>query len=53
MSEEELTELVRRAQAEDVGDGDVTTNATIAPDAQARALITQKAPGRDLRAGAC
>ena len=45
MSEDELTALVRRALREDVGDGDVTTSATIAPDASARALITQKAPG--------
>jgi nicotinate-nucleotide pyrophosphorylase (carboxylating) len=41
----ELTELARRALAEDVGGGDVTTDATVAPDAHARALITQKAPG--------
>ena len=45
MSEHELTALVRRALGEDVGEGDVTTSATIAPDARARALITQKAPG--------
>jgi nicotinate-nucleotide pyrophosphorylase (carboxylating) len=45
VSEEELTELVRRALAEDVGGGDVTTEATVEPDARARALITQKAPG--------
>jgi len=37
--------LVRAALAEDVGTGDVTTLATVAPDAQASALITQKAPG--------
>jgi nicotinate-nucleotide pyrophosphorylase (carboxylating) len=42
---DELTELVGRALAEDVGDGDVTTGATVAADARARALITQKAPG--------
>jgi nicotinate-nucleotide pyrophosphorylase (carboxylating) len=41
----QLTALVRRALAEDVGAGDVTTNATVAPDARARATITQKAPG--------
>jgi nicotinate-nucleotide pyrophosphorylase (carboxylating) len=41
----ELLELARRALAEDVGSGDVTTNATVAPDARARATITQKAPG--------
>jgi nicotinate-nucleotide pyrophosphorylase (carboxylating) len=40
-----LTELVRRALAEDIGGGDVTTDATVAPDARAQALITQKAPG--------
>ncbi len=41
----ELSELVRRALAEDVGGGDVTTQATVAPDARARGVITQKAPG--------
>jgi nicotinate-nucleotide pyrophosphorylase (carboxylating) len=45
VSDDELTELVRRALAEDVGSGDVTTDATVEPDARARALITQKAPG--------
>lgn len=45
MSEDELTELVRRALREDVGEGDVTTEATVAVDARAQALITQKAPG--------
>jgi nicotinate-nucleotide pyrophosphorylase (carboxylating) len=45
VSEEALTELVRRALAEDVGGGDVTTEATVEPDARARALITQKAAG--------
>jgi nicotinate-nucleotide pyrophosphorylase (carboxylating) len=38
-------ELVRAALAEDVGTGDVTTLATVDADAQADALITQKAPG--------
>jgi nicotinate-nucleotide pyrophosphorylase (carboxylating) len=42
---DELTALVRRALAEDVGSGDVTTQATVAQDARARALITQKQPG--------
>jgi len=37
--------LVREALAEDVGAGDVTTQATVAADARARALITQKAAG--------
>ncbi len=41
----ELSELVERALREDVGAGDVTTIATVAPDTRARALITQKAPG--------
>lgn len=45
MSGEELTELVGRALAEDVGAGDVTTAATVASEARARALVTQKAPG--------
>ncbi len=45
MSGDELTELARRALAEDVGAGDVTTSATVATDARARALIAQKAPG--------
>ncbi len=40
-----LDELVRRALAEDVGDGDVTSEATVPPDARAVATITQKAPG--------
>jgi nicotinate-nucleotide pyrophosphorylase (carboxylating) len=37
--------LIRAALAEDVGSGDVTTEATVPADAAARALITQKAPG--------
>ncbi|MDA0185551.1 carboxylating nicotinate-nucleotide diphosphorylase [Solirubrobacter phytolaccae] len=39
------TELIERALAEDVGDGDVTTLATVEAGARARATITQKAPG--------
>ena len=42
---EDLDALVRRALDEDIGSGDVTTLATVAPDAMARARITQKAPG--------
>ena len=38
-------DLIDRALAEDVGDGDVTTEATVDADARARALITQKADG--------
>lgn len=45
MSEDELTGLARRALHEDVGEADVTTIATVSPDARARGLITQKAPG--------
>jgi nicotinate-nucleotide pyrophosphorylase (carboxylating) len=37
--------LVRAALEEDVGTGDVTTLATVDADADAHALITQKAPG--------
>jgi len=40
-----LDALVRRALDEDIGSGDVTTLATVPPDAMARARITQKAPG--------
>jgi len=40
-----IAELVARALAEDVGAGDVTTAATVPAGVQARALITQKAPG--------
>ncbi len=42
---EELSALVRRALAEDLGGGDVTTQATVDERAQGRALIIQKAPG--------
>ncbi|HEU0249859.1 MAG TPA: carboxylating nicotinate-nucleotide diphosphorylase [Solirubrobacteraceae bacterium] len=45
MGDEELEALVRRALDEDIGSGDITTEATVADDARARALITQKAPG--------
>jgi nicotinate-nucleotide pyrophosphorylase (carboxylating) len=41
----ETLELIDRALAEDVGSGDVTTEATVAADARARATIVQKAPG--------
>jgi nicotinate-nucleotide pyrophosphorylase (carboxylating) len=40
-----LGDIVARALAEDVGDGDVTTAATVPKDARGRAVITQKAPG--------
>jgi nicotinate-nucleotide pyrophosphorylase (carboxylating) len=45
ISAENLRALVRRALDEDVGHGDLTTEATVAPDTNAQALITQKAPG--------
>jgi nicotinate-nucleotide pyrophosphorylase (carboxylating) len=41
----ELSELVRAALAEDVGRGDVTSEAIVPADAQARARIVQKQPG--------
>jgi nicotinate-nucleotide pyrophosphorylase (carboxylating) len=41
----EVSELIDRALAEDVGAGDVTTEATVDAGARARATITQKAPG--------
>jgi nicotinate-nucleotide pyrophosphorylase (carboxylating) len=37
--------LIDRALAEDVGDGDVTVEATVDPGARGVATITQKAPG--------
>ncbi len=45
MNAHSIDEIVRRALAEDVGSGDVTTAATVPPRATAQALITQKAPG--------
>jgi nicotinate-nucleotide pyrophosphorylase (carboxylating) len=40
-----VQELIDRALAEDVGDGDLTTAALVPADARARARIEQKAPG--------
>jgi nicotinate-nucleotide pyrophosphorylase (carboxylating) len=40
-----VTDLVTRALAEDVGAGDLTTQATVPPGTRATATITQKAPG--------
>jgi nicotinate-nucleotide pyrophosphorylase (carboxylating) len=48
----ELTELLRRALAEDVGNGDVTTIATVAADQQGRARITVKEPSMIVCGGA-
>jgi nicotinate-nucleotide pyrophosphorylase (carboxylating) len=45
MLEAGISEIIGRALAEDLGDGDVTTAATVPAEARARALITQKAPG--------
>ncbi len=45
MQYDDLYAVVGRALDEDVGAGDVTTNATVAEDTHARALITQKVPG--------
>src|SRR3954447_3804317 len=40
-----MQELIDRALPEDVGDGDVTTEATVDAGARGVATITQKAPG--------
>src|SRR6059058_6509842 len=40
-----VRDLIRRALEEDLGAGDVTTDATVPSDARARATIVQKAPG--------
>jgi len=42
---EQLQRIVGGALAEDVGEGDVTTEATVPGDARARARIVQKQPG--------
>lgn len=42
---EPLSEIVARALAEDLGSGDVTSEATVPLAAQGRARIVQKAPG--------
>ena len=39
-----LDDVIRRALAEDVGSGDVTTKATIRPDARGRGVLLAKAP---------
>jgi hypothetical protein len=41
----DLAQTVATALAEDLGSGDVTTAATVGPEARARGLVTQKAPG--------
>ena len=45
MRYDDLLDLVDRALEEDVGSGDVTTEATVAVGARARARVVQKAPG--------
>jgi nicotinate-nucleotide pyrophosphorylase (carboxylating) len=45
MSTEQFEELVARALAEDVGAGDVTSEATVPEDARARARVVQKEAG--------
>jgi nicotinate-nucleotide pyrophosphorylase (carboxylating) len=45
MDQAVIRDAVERALSEDVGDGDLTTEATVPLDARARAQITQKAPG--------
>jgi nicotinate-nucleotide pyrophosphorylase len=42
---EELRELVARALAEDLGGGDLTSDAVVPAGAQAKARIVQKRPG--------
>jgi nicotinate-nucleotide pyrophosphorylase (carboxylating) len=45
LTADEMRELVARALAEDLGDGDVTGEATVPAEATASARIVQKAPG--------
>ena len=45
MADEELKDLVARALAEDIGGGDLTSDAVVPADVHARATITQKQPG--------
>ncbi|HEV2726863.1 MAG TPA: carboxylating nicotinate-nucleotide diphosphorylase [Solirubrobacterales bacterium] len=42
---EEIEEQVARALAEDLGEGDITSEATVPEEARARARIVQKQPG--------
>jgi nicotinate-nucleotide pyrophosphorylase (carboxylating) len=45
MTDEGLRDLVAQALAEDLGEGDLTSQAVVPADAQARATISQKQPG--------
>ena len=40
-----MSDLIDTALAEDIGEGDLTTRAVVPQDAQAKARISQKAPG--------
>lgn len=42
---EVIQSVVQRALREDIGNGDITTQATVPPGTRARATITQKGPG--------
>jgi len=45
LTSDALDDVIRRSLREDVGPGDVTTEATVAPDREGRATIRAKAPG--------
>jgi nicotinate-nucleotide pyrophosphorylase (carboxylating) len=45
MTDQTLQDLVARALAEDIGGGDLTSDAVVPADVHARATITQKQPG--------
>jgi nicotinate-nucleotide pyrophosphorylase len=45
VADEELKDLVAHALAEDIGGGDLTSDAVVPADVHARATITQKQPG--------
>ena len=47
----DLTDLIKRALAEDVGQGDITTAATVTPGAKGRATIRVKEPRMILAGG--
>src|SRR5260370_11206219 len=47
----DLSKLIKRALAEDVGQGDITTAATVAPGQMGRARITVKEPRMILAGG--
>jgi nicotinate-nucleotide pyrophosphorylase (carboxylating) len=51
LNELDLTDLIKRALAEDVGQGDITTAATVAPGQRGRARIRVKEPRMILAGG--